>query len=117
MVSRARVAAQWFGILGPPIAVFLQQQLAYLLVQPACLRRATLLLQLPAPAGLVITLFAAAIAWRERTGAGRRLSTRETAVIRPDLFFGFVGLVMSALAMALILAQWLPTLFLDPCQR
>ena len=51
-MSRARVAAQWFSILGPPVAVFLQQQLAYLLVQPACVRRATLLLQLPPSARL-----------------------------------------------------------------
>jgi hypothetical protein len=116
-MARARVARQWFSVLGPPVAVFLQQQLAYVLVQPACLRRATLLLQLPALAGLAVTCSAGTLAWREWTRAGRRFSTDGGAAIRPDLFFGLVGLAMGSLAMTVILAQWLPTLFLDPCQH
>jgi hypothetical protein len=112
-----RIATQWFSILGPPIAVFTQQQLAYMLVQPACMRRAMLLLQLPALVGLSITAIAGTLAWRERTQARRRFSTDNGAVVGLDLFFGWVGLALSSLALALILAQWLPILFLDPCQR
>ena len=116
-MSRTRVAALWFSILGPPCAVFLQQQLGYALVQAACARRASLLLQLPAIVGLSITVFAGMLAWREWTRAGRRFSTDEGTVAGSDLFFGLVGLAMCALALALLLAQWLPVWFLDPCQH
>jgi len=116
-MSRTRVAALWFSVLGPLVAVFLQQQVGYVLVKPACVGRERLLLQLvPVLMGLAIAVWAGIIAWRGWTRAGRPV-TDDRIAARSDPFFGFVGLTLGSLALALIVALWLAVLFVDPCQR
>ena len=101
-----RIAAQWFCFLGPPLAAFGEQQFSYVLVDPACHAHAPLLLQLPPLLALAITGVALGLCRRERqdpTFDGR--------------FFGAIGFLMGGVAVVLILAQWLPTLFLNPCRH
>jgi hypothetical protein len=109
--------ARWFGILGPLGAAFMQQQLSYGFTTWACTKSAVVLVHLPAVLALLITALAASISrreYRERTNHSKDDRGRETSSAD---FFGAAGLLASALALALIVAQWLPTVFIDPCQR
>jgi uncharacterized membrane protein YcjF (UPF0283 family) len=98
-----RIAALRFSVLGPPVAAFTEQQAAYALVEPACAGH-PVLLHLPALLCLAVVGLAGMIC-RKEWERGDPTSR----------FFSLVGVLMSGIAVAVILAQWLPTLFLDPC--
>jgi hypothetical protein len=116
-LTRSRIAAQWLAVIGPPSAAFAHQQFSYGFVEEACRRHAPLLVHLPALLALFVTGLAFRLAWRQWEDGGRRFSVDDRPSIGSATFFGVVGFAMSAFAVALILAQWMPTLFLDPCQR
>ena len=111
------IAARWFGILGPLAAAWGQQQLAYYFVGPACRSGHVLLLHLPAILALAITAFAAFLCWSELNEVGGLRIADEPMQTGSEWFFGAVGLFLSALAVAVILAQWIPTLFIPACQH
>lgn len=115
--SRSRIAGQWFAILGPLAAAFAHQQLSYALVQEACRRHSTVLVHLPVLVGFVLIGVAWVLARREWERSGRRTSVNDPPEVGSATFFPLVGFAMSGFAAALILAQWLPTFFLDPCAR
>lgn len=115
--SRGRIAAQWFGVLGPPAAAFADQQLSYALVDLACRRDAPLLMLLPAGLSIVILGAAAALAWHGWQESRRLAAGKENTVIGAAQFYAIVGLALSGLSLGLILAQSLPDFFLHPCQR
>jgi hypothetical protein len=104
-------------LLGPPLAAFAQQQLSYAFVDMACVNRALVLVHLPALLSLALVAFAVVLARREWDRGGRQRSTANGAGTGFASFFAVVGFMVSGLALMLILAQWIPTLFLDPCQR
>src|SRR5437763_145504 len=72
------ITARWFGVLGPLAAVWIQQQLAYYFVLPACRRGFWPLLHLPPIIALAITAVAVMIGWREldESGDGTEATTR-----------------------------------------
>jgi hypothetical protein len=113
--SWVEVTLQWLSVVGPPIAAFAQQQLAYSLVSPSCLRRAPILLHAPTLVMLVLIAVAAWYSWRQwKHYDGQRASDDrgQAASLR---FFALLGLTMCGISTILVVAQWLPTLFLDPC--
>jgi hypothetical protein len=116
-LNAARIAGLWFLLAGPPLAAFLQQQLTYMMVTPACERRLPWLVHLPLLPGLLLIGLAGVIARREWQRAGQQPSTDVGGLLAASRLFSLVGFALCGLALALILAQWLPTLFLDPCQR
>jgi len=109
-LTDGEIAARWFWIIGPLAAALAQQELSYAFVTWACVHRMTVVLSLPALLALAVTAIAAA--------TSRREYNRETAESPGSTrFFAITGLFVSALSAALILAMWLPTLFIDPCRR
>jgi hypothetical protein len=116
-LTRGRIAAQWFSVVGPPIAAFGHQQLSYMFVDEACRRHAPLIMHLPSLLAVAVTGAAARLALREWDRAGHRLSPDDSVIIGSPRFFAALGMILSGLALGLILAQWLPVLFLHPCQR
>ena len=112
--SWIRVTVLWLSVVGPPLAAFAQQQLSYSLVSVACARRAPVLLHLPSLLMLAAIAAAAMYSWREwtRDDGSRKAGNGELAA---NPFFALLGLTMSGISMVVLLAQWLPTLFLHPC--
>lgn len=109
------VTLQWLAVVGPPIAAFAQQQLAYSLVSPSCVRRAPILLHLPTLVMLVLIGAAAWYSWRTWTRNDDQRASDNHGHAASLRFFALLGLTMSAISAILLVAQWLPTLFLDPC--
>jgi len=109
-LTSAEIAARWFWILGPLLAALAQQELSYALVTWACVHRMIFVLSLPALLALAVTAFAALMSRRE-------YNRESDASLISNRFFAVTGLFVSALSAALILAMWLPTLFIDPCRR
>ena len=113
----ARIAGLWFLLAGPPVAAFLQQQLTYVMATLACDHGVPWLVHLPLLPSLVLIGLAAMIARQEWQRGGERPSTDVGGMLSAARLFSLVGFGLCGLALALILAQWLPTLFLHPCQR
>jgi hypothetical protein len=116
-LSPREIGARWFGILGPLAAVWIQQQLAYYLVPKACYSGNVFIPHVAPLVGIAITAYAGLISWREVDSRRSRRSNGEDRVAGSAWFFGAVGLLMTGLAAALILAQWLPDFFINPCTR
>jgi len=109
-----RVTAQWLAVVGPPIAAFAQQQLAYYFVSPACTSRAPILLHVPTL--VMLGLIAAATMYSRREWTRERdRSASDNGQVGSGRFFALLGLAMGSISIVLLLAQWLPTLFVSPC--
>jgi hypothetical protein len=99
-LTLGRIAARWFGILGPLGAAFLQQQLGYLFTDAAC-KGSVLFVHLPPIIAITILVVAVTLTRRESE----------------EGFFYITGMFSAVVAALLIAAQWLPTFFISPCQR
>ena len=115
--ARRKVVAQWFCIFGPLLAAYTQQQLAYSWTKTACVKGVPLLMQVPSLIGLVILVAAALLSWKELNKANEVADASEARTVDPSRFVGVVGITLAGLAFVLMFAQWLPTLFFNPCQR
>ena len=116
-LSYRTITARWFGLLGPLAAVWGQQQLAYYFVLPVCRRGFWLLLHLPPVLALAITAAAFVAGWHELDESGGWHGGDDPVKTGSAWFFGAVTLLLSGLAAALILAQWIPALFIPACQH
>jgi hypothetical protein len=108
---------QWALVLAPLAIAFEQQQLSYELLDWACRRSSaasvhttsTVALLLVLAIGLVASLRLGHVGWRppddERTSDAR------------DRFMSALALLMVGFSTLLIVAQWMPAFFIDPCQR
>jgi hypothetical protein len=109
-----RVTAQWLAVVGPPVAAFAQQQLAYYFVSSACARRLPILLHLPAIVMLAFIAAAIMYSWREWTRERDR-PAGDNGQVGSARFFALLGLAMGGISIVVLLAQWLPTLIVSPC--
>jgi hypothetical protein len=110
-VVDSRAAALWFGILGPPLLLLLNLEISYAAAPLACRTGGHLLMHVPSA-----ILFAAVVV--AGLGAARHLprDRREDTVVERPAFMAMVGVLLGMLGIAVIVAQWLPNLFLSPCQ-
>lgn len=113
--SWRRITAQWLAVVVPPLAAFAQQQISYSLVSLSCTKHAVALLHLPTLGMLTLVAVATVYSWREwaqRDHPPRPDDPHQPGSLR---FFALLGLTMSGLSTIVVLAQWLPTLFVHPC--
>lgn len=108
--------AQWTMLLAPIAAAFAQQQLSYAFVPWSC-HHARVLVHLPTVLALVITIGAAIVATRTLRRVGAAEAGDERSSDARARYMAVSALVMCAFGAALIVALWLPTLFIHPCQR
>jgi hypothetical protein len=109
------IAAQWLGNLLAPVAFLIELEVAYMLVPRACDTGNLLPVHLAHTGALLLALGGTFFAWREwRTWViARRTDMAEHAA--RSRFMAKVGLLASGGFVLVILALWLPSLFLDPC--
>jgi hypothetical protein len=111
-----RIAALWMGLLLAPTAFLVNLELSYLAVPESCARGTAPPLHLIHGACLLAALAGAVIAWqRWSAGAGGHPSEAGLSASRSQFLAG-LGLAGSALFALTIVAQWIPTLTLHPCE-
>ena len=116
MAEGGRLVALWSGVLLAPTAFLLNLEVGYLAVPLSCARGSGLVLHLVHGACLLVALAGAAVAWRSWTTAGTHWSGDAGGPGARSRFMAGLGLAGSALFGLTIVAQWIPTMTLHPCQ-
>ncbi|HEX6432716.1 MAG TPA: hypothetical protein VFZ87_00670 [Gemmatimonadales bacterium] len=109
------IRALGIGLLVPPVAFLFNLEAAYALVPTAC-SEGTALVHLVHMVSLLVAVLGSAVGWRAWQksgatwpgGAGGRASRTQ--------FLAGLGALMGLLFIVVILAQWMPSFILDPCQ-
>jgi hypothetical protein len=109
---------QWFGMLGGGLARAMQLQANYALVSHACHSGDLRWVHLTSAAFLARSpLTATAVGWSDwRKSKHKSPASGETAEARSS-FMGLLGMLINALFALVIIAQWIPVLFFNPCQQ
>lgn len=105
------------GLFAGPLSFLLHLQLNYMLVPWACATRNSFVLHLVTLGALLLTASGATLAWRNWQETRREGPSSSGGVLPRSRFLAVLGLLLSALFLLIIMAQWLATLVLSPCQR
>jgi hypothetical protein len=111
-----QIRGLWIGLLLAPVVSLINLEVAYALVPPACSSHNTLPVHLVHLVCLLLTLYGLLTAWRGLKAAGSSWSGEEGDPLARTRFMAGVGVLMSTLFVLVILAQWIPSFVLDPCQ-
>jgi hypothetical protein len=112
----AELRALWTGVLLPPIVLLIDLEVAYALVPAACARRNSFPVHLSHLVGLALVLFAGITALRCWKALGSTWPAEEGDSVASSRFLAGLGLVLSAFSGLVIVAMWIPSFMLDPCQ-
>jgi hypothetical protein len=107
--------ALWTGILLPPIAWFLSQQLSYTLVLWACATGRQFVLHIVTAAMLCLAGAGGFIAWRSWRRTGRDRPDAAGGMLPRSRFMAVTGLLSSGMFALVILAQGIPSFLLNAC--
>lgn len=107
----------WAGMLTAPLAFLLHLQVNYMLVTQLCQSEHKLILHLVTLAFLLVAAGGGFVAWRNWEAAGRKWPGEAGSVTERSRFMSVVGLLLSALIVLALVAQWIPQFIYDPCHR
>lgn len=110
-----REVALWAGVLAPPLAWLLVLQASYSLVTTDCQRARPLLLQGLMIAALALLGAGTLAAWRSWRALRGEPASLESDGPGRARFMALFGLVESAFFTLVILATFLATFILEPC--
>jgi hypothetical protein len=106
----------WVGLLLAPIAFLINLEVSYALVPTACASRNKLPVHLVQLTCLLLTLYGLLTAWRCWKAAGATWPGEAGDPLARSRFMAGTGLLVSAMFVLVIVAQWIPIVVLDPCQ-
>ena len=110
------LAALWGGVLGPPLLWLTHLLVGYIIVPLACRHDASLIVHGVTATAIVLGAALGLLALGNWRRAGREWPDSSGSVVSQDRFLAAVGVLVSGLIIAALVAQWLPTFFLDPCR-
>jgi hypothetical protein len=110
------IRALWIGLLVPPTAFLFNLEVAYALVPTACSMRAAVLVHLVHLISLALAIFGGVVAWRTWQTSGAIWPAGEGGRTSRTQFMAGVGVLTALMFTVVILAQWIPSFILDPCQ-
>lgn len=116
--ERPRLIWLWFAFLGPPIIWAMRFTVAYALVPTVCSAAGLLALNvitLVALGGTVLAGVVAAHSWRRTRGEHGAQGYRSETGWRRARFMALAGIFTSALFTAVIVAEGLANVLVDPC--
>jgi hypothetical protein len=111
-----QIRGLWVGLLLAPIAFLINLEVAYALVPTACSSGNELPVHLVHLLCLLLTLYGFLSAWRGWKATGGVWSDEAGGPLARSRFMAGVGLLVSAMFVLVIVAQWIPSFVLDPCQ-
>ena len=106
----------WAGLLLAPTAFLLNLELAYAVVPHACSSQNRLPVHLVHLVCLAIALVGGAFALRSWRYCGETWPGEEGGPVSRSRFMAGLGLLLSVLFALVIVAQWIPSFVLSPCQ-
>jgi len=107
---------QMAGVLLPPIGWALDQQVKYMAITYICSAFGVVLLHIVTLLTLGIVLFGGYLSWRVWQQTGKK-QIKENPTQARSYFLAVVGMSASLLFSLVIVAQWLPSFFFNPCER
>jgi hypothetical protein len=110
------MALLWVAVLIGPIAWFLHQQVGYGMATFACGRNGEVGLHVVTGIALLIIALGAIIAWRSSVRLGRVGMVHGDGTVARSRFMALGAGLSSLFFTPVIIAQWVPTFFLRPCQ-
>ena len=108
--------ALWTGLLLAPIAFLLNLEAAYALVPAACSARTQLLVHGVHLVCLLLAILGGVTAWGRWNAGGRTWPGDAGDPMSRSRFMAGLGLLVSAMFALVIVAQWIPSFVLSPCQ-
>ena len=108
--------ALWAGLLLAPAAFLLNLEVAYALVPTACSTGTRLLVHFVHLVCLLLAAAGALIAWRSWRSTGETWPGEAGGRLSRSRFMAGVGLLLSVFIVMVIVAQWIPSFVLNPCQ-
>jgi len=111
------VGALWAGVLTPPLAALVLLEVAYLLVPYGCRTGREWPLHVSALAAVLIAAAGSALAWRNWEAVGRTWPDTEGGATPRSRYLAAFGVLSGLLFALVIVAEWVPMLILEPCQR
>jgi cytochrome c biogenesis factor len=114
--DRRRILGQATGVLLAPIAMLAGMEASFALTPAACESGRTAAIHIVHGITLLLTLVGGAIALHEWRLAGVHEPGDGGSPLTRARFLGLVGVSLAAIFALVVLAQWLPSFFLLPCQ-
>ena len=114
--STPELFAQWFGVLGAPVAWVADHSLSYSMTQHACSTGRFFELKIVSVLMIAVALLAMLFAWRNHVHSGAAIANDAGNALGRTNFMGMLGLLVSSLFTAVILANAVPRFILTPCQ-
>jgi hypothetical protein len=107
----------WLGFVLPPLAWAIEMQAMWLTSEWACDTMEFRWNHVIAVTALAVAIIGTTIAWTQ--GKASATTPRPTTIETPETrdFVSILGSVLGLLFIALIIAQWLPTLTGVPCSK
>jgi hypothetical protein len=110
------IRALWTGLLLAPAAFLLNLEVAYAVVPRACSAQSRLLVHLVHIVCFLLAAAGALTAWRSWRAHGEIWPGEAGGRISRSRFMGGVGLLLSLFIVLVLVAQWIPSFMLSPCQ-
>jgi hypothetical protein len=111
-----QIRGLWVGLVLAPVAFLINLEVAYALVPAACSSRNELLVHLTHFVCLLLALGGLLTAWRSWQAAGATWPGAQGDPPARSRFMAGTGILLSAMFVLVIVAQWIPSFILDPCQ-
>ena len=113
----ARPGVLWAGLLAPPVAALLQQQISYALVPGLCWSGREWLLHLVSFLALAVTVGAGLLSWRNLKAAGVKWEDDGAGVLPRSRLMAAVGLLISGHSALVVVGQWIAVFVYSTCER
>lgn len=107
----------WVGLFAGPVAWALDQQIKYMWLTYICSTAGVVMLHVVTLMTLLLAGLGAYLSWRSWRRAGRELPDGSGGIIPRTRFMAAMGVALSALFALIIIAQWIPAFFFNPCER
>jgi hypothetical protein len=110
-------ASQFAALAAGPIAVLAGMEAKYLLVPWSCRTGASWMLHVVSVAAIVIAALGMLAASRSWRSAGAEWPRDEATAAGRVRFLAAMGVLLGAMSILVIAAQWFPDFLISPCQR